>query len=46
MEEETCNTCEKEATYFGPCPYDQDVNDEFTEVALCDDCYQNRCDDI
>ncbi len=46
MDDEKCDSCDKEATFFGNCPYDEDVNNELNEVALCDECYQNRCDDI
>lgn len=39
-----CGTTEevKETT----CPYAEEINNETVEVALCDNCYHERCMDI
>ena len=44
--DETCEDCGSENATFGPCPYSSEINDDYTELWLCDDCAQKRAWDI
>lgn len=35
-----------EALIYGPCPFASEIYDDYTQVFLCENCYQNNCDDI
>lgn len=47
---DTCDYCGK--TYhkselnYGPDPFSLEINDDDTPSCLCDECWQNRKDDI
>jgi hypothetical protein len=43
-----CDGCHKEKEDVRSCldPYAKEINDEEIDMNLCEDCYQNRCDDI
>jgi hypothetical protein len=30
----------------GPCPYDEEIHGIITICVLCENCYNNRCQDI
>lgn len=44
----TCDDCgkQKEDVKLTTCPYAEEINDEIQECYLCDDCYQERANDI
>ncbi len=44
----TCDDCGKtsEEVSLVTDPYSAEINNEFIEMQLCDDCYQDRIDDI
>ena len=42
-----CDDCgTKENVIYGPCPYESDINEDYTDVYLCEECSDNRADDI
>ena len=42
-----CKLCGQPATHIGePDPFASEINGDFTLTDLCDECYQNRCEDI
>ena len=43
-----CMFCHKQTPDVRPTldPYAREINEEDIEVDICDDCYQDRCDDI
>jgi hypothetical protein len=43
-----CDSCHKDKPDVRETvdQYASDINNETVEVNLCDDCYQDRCDDI
>lgn len=40
-----CEMCGEEGTYCYD-PYNEDVNNEKILACLCEDCYQESCNDI
>ena len=48
MEKLTCDNCGKcgETVEETICPFAYEVYDESIEMTLCQDCWQNRADDI
>ena len=44
----TCQDCgiKSEEVEETVCPYAEDIYGEIIEVRLCQDCYDQRCDDI
>lgn len=50
MVQHECNACGKmfdEADlYWGPDPFQSEINDDDTPMWLCDDCYQASADEI
>jgi hypothetical protein len=41
---EDCNDTEN--IYYVPCPYDLEIHEETNWVYLCEECYEEREDDI
>ena len=43
-----CQDCGKsdETVHETTCPYAEEINDDYVEVTLCDDCYNERCMEI
>ena len=42
-----CEMCgEREANYYGPDPYQAEINDDETEYWICQECYENSLWDI
>ena len=41
-----CDDCGAPGAEYTTCPYAEEINDEEIWLWLCDDCYQERCDDI
>ena len=45
--EPCCCSCQATTDLrYGPDPFALEIYDDYTEVWLCDNCYQNHCDDI
>jgi len=45
--EPRCQDCgTTENLTYGPCPYDSEINDDYTPVWLCPECYGTRSGDI
>lgn len=42
----TCDRCNESAEYFGPDPYNHEINDDDTPGWLCEDCLQESMEDI
>lgn len=41
-----CEYCGKETNYFGSDPYDSEINGDYTEHWICNDCYNNASMEI
>ena len=45
-EEGICEYCGNPTEYFGPDPYDCEVNNNCEEYWICDECYSNKSEGI
>lgn len=42
-----CDCCMKEpATMYDSDPYEAEINNNYTKIFMCEQCYQNACDEI
>lgn len=41
-----CIDCKKFTAKLQPCPYESDINGDYTEQALCDKCADRRADEV
>ena len=42
----TCEYCGDPADYFGPDPYNSEINDDYTEHWICEECLYNSSMEI